>query len=134
MKLQKILSTEFKKTLHMSRNNTLLFENITDSYLINNEIKVFNHPLLNKKFYSQLKEISEKKIIDKEKEKRYRFKPKLASYNFYGYIDYWYIILFINDFNSHLDFKFFEYLYVPKRQGMDNIINSFLYQKRQGTV
>lgn len=128
---KKIIPNDFKTSLRNARKNTLLFENILDIENLNDEISVVQHPLLNNYIYSHLRGISERINISSEEERRMRFRPKLVSVKHYDTIDFWYLILFVNNFNSPNEFKFFDELFIPDHGDMIRLIDDYLRKKRR---
>lgn len=93
-----------KEYLNNGIDNSFILTNFLKKELENsNEIIVFN--ILKEKYYELL---DANKILiefDETTYNKYKYKPKLLSYDLYGTIDLWYLLIIINDFKSITDFN-----------------------------
>lgn len=111
------LNYENKNSFHDSitttAKNTLNFENSCAIFdYINNELE--NYKTSNRKlkyfdiifitkYYDVLVDSATKAVLSPEQQRRYYRNPKLLSYDRYGVIDFWYLILLLNGWNSAYD-------------------------------
>jgi hypothetical protein len=139
MKIMNPLLSDFTSSIERTSKNTLCFENssvftpyvnpngttgdstILGLYKINNVIL--------EKLIPYLKSVSSFTMMSEDQEKKYRNKPMLLSYDTYGLIDYWYILLAINGYISPYEFKHFKYLYIPAVSDIESIVDAEFYKK-----
>lgn len=103
----------FKKSIDECSENTLNFENCCDSQdYINDNLyyaKTTNLGLKNfdlifiTKYFDKLKQNSEVVLLNQQEQMKYYRNPKLMSYDYFQTIDYWYLILLLNDWNCAYD-------------------------------
>ena len=76
-------------------------------------------------FYSELKDIIKKETLTDEEYLKYRFNPKLLSYDLYGTTELWSLLLDINELTSVTEFDMKELKVFPPTvtDKLDRIIN-----------
>lgn len=89
--------------------------------------EAFAVPLENIFFYKYrglLLENSETLVLNEANYIKYRFKPKKFAYDFYGSVEYWYILMILNNASRLSQFNFREIKYIPMNK--ISIIESIL--------
>lgn len=138
MKQMKVVEKNFTTTIDKMMDNTLNFENssIFTKYVSDDDKKggtsiyglyTIDSVVLDT-LVPYLKTISEVKLFNEDEEFKYRQRPMLLSKETYGYIDYWYILLAVNNYISPYDFKGFKKLYIPTKDKIEDLINTKLYK------
>ena len=69
-------------------------------------------------------ENSETLVLNEANYIKYRFKPKKFAYDFYGSVEYWYILMILNNASRLSQFNFREIKYIPMNK--ISIIESIL--------
>ena len=67
-------------------------------------IKIPFNPIINK-YKDYFDKITLSVPLTEEEQKTYRFSPKKLSYELYGTVEYWSMLLYINNCHSLLDFQ-----------------------------
>lgn len=138
MILYKTNTKSIKTTYERLNKNTLTYENICkfEKYFddFNNkksilDLQYVENPLT--RIIDELKSISYVRQITADEEKFYRYKPKLLSFMIYGYIDFWYIILMVNNYHSVYEFKKFKYLYLLNPNRIEMVIDKFIKSEQK---
>jgi len=119
----KFSDNNFQDSINKSQENTLLFENCSDMYTYeqNNpgynssrKLRIYENRILNK-YIPLFKQYGEIKLFTDDEIKKYQYRPKRLSLEYYGTIDFWWIILAVNGYMSILDFKNFSSLIIPDK-------------------
>jgi hypothetical protein len=127
--------TVFKQSMEKTSENTVVFENCTtfEKYNSPNEkytnvlnLCVQNNYILNE-IIPYLKTIADVKLYDEEVAKEYYGKPMKLSMYYYGVIDYWWIILAMNNYFVSRDFVGWTRLLIPSKAQIEQIIDKALY-------
>lgn len=91
------------------------------------KVTSFSVPLENVFFYKYrdiLFENSEVLILNEQNYNKYKYRPKKLSYDFYGLVDYWYILMILNNATRISQFNKREIRYIPfeKLDVIDSIL------------
>lgn len=141
MKQMKIEENSFSVSMEKMLQNTLNFENssVYTRYVTEEGIKgntsvldlfMMDNVVLDT-IVPYLKSISNVKIYNEADEFKYRNRPMKLSKDIYGYIDYWYILLAVNNFNNPYEFKGFKRLYIPSQGSIEDLINVIFYKNKK---
>jgi hypothetical protein len=140
MKQMKVNEKNFTTYISNMCENTLNFEKSSKftSYVAESSIKggtsLFNLYLIDSIIIDEivpyLKSVSDVKLYNENDEYKYRQRPMVLSKDIYGYIDYWYIILAVNNYLSPYEFKGFKKLYIPDQSVIEELINKKLYKDK----
>lgn len=124
---------EYFKSITECSENTLNFENsaISEDYC-NNEVEsaeksnlhLKNYDILFiTKYYDRIFEDAVKITFDEFEQMKYFRNPKSLSYDKFGTIDYWYLILLLNQWNSAYDMiDLGKTVLIPNVQTITNIL------------
>jgi hypothetical protein len=74
-----------------------------------------------------LKQSSSIRDFSRDEEHRYQFRPMGLSKAIYGMIDYWYILLAVNDYASPYEFKNFRSLLVPTQNQLESVLDQIKF-------
>lgn len=65
------------------------------------------------KYRDYLLSVSEEIILTDEEHRKYKYRPKLLSYDLYGSVEYWSMLMIINDIPTISDFNLKKIKYLP---------------------
>jgi hypothetical protein len=137
MKQGKTIENDFRLSISRSLENTLNFENHTqfEKYESDNEKKrvpstlnlCLHHNYIFDTIIPYLRNTSVlEPVTDKEREEYCR-NPMKLSYDKYGVVDYWWILLAVNGFFNPYEFHDFYYLRIPTKSEIASIIDRELF-------
>jgi hypothetical protein len=140
MKQGKIIESNFKKTIERSLENTLNFENhtIVEKYDYEDatqqigsvlNLSMGENYILNT-IIPYLRKNSPIEYFREQERLSYERRPMKLSYHKYGVIDFWWILLSVNGFFNPSEFHSFEYLRIPDRNVISNIIDKELFTNK----
>jgi hypothetical protein len=137
----RIVEKSFTESVKRSLENTLNFENHTlfEFYNYENENDMLPSALklcVQENYILQtiipyLRKEAELKSFTDEEQKRYNRKPSLLSYDKYGCIDYWWILLAINGYFNPSDFHDFQYLRIPSSEVIARVLDKEAFSNTQ---
>jgi hypothetical protein len=140
MKQTKIIINNFTESIKRSLVNTLNFENISlyEKYDYEEDKKKLGSLLnlcVTKNFVYDtvipyLREHSPLEAMSENDRKIYFRNPMKLSYDRYGVIDYWWLILGINGYFNPYEFHDFMYLRIPSTNSVATIIDKELYNNK----
>ncbi len=135
MKKANVDKKQFRNTFDKSVENTMNFENCSTFDKYNYEdnpiesdlgLCLADNYVLNT-VVPYLKNNSKNKLYEKGTAKKYYGKPMKLSYDTYGVIDYWWIILAVNGYFNPRDFINWETLIIPTVNEIESIVDRELY-------
>jgi len=125
---------DYITTMEENSLNSLKFENSSRYYTYQNTnvpfmdttelgLRIYELPLL-ERYRNEI--ISNSTIMDFESidQKKYQFNPYRLSNDLYGVIDYWYIILDINNYDDVYNFIGFTSLNIPDKDNIKKLIKT----------
>lgn len=133
MKQSNVKLKYFKKAMENSKDNTVVFENCTnyEKYASDKHKSILNLCLQNNFILNDLvphlKDTSKIKVFEESDKQKYYCKPLKLSYDYYGTIDYWWIIMAVNGYSIPQDFTGWDTLIMPERSDMETIIDKSVY-------
>ena len=132
MTLYKPVNNDFQTNITRALNNTTNFEQSSTYEKYRDEedadstsaLDLYNiESVIINQVAPILKTVAETRRYDERDEARYRFRPMQLSKDVYGMVDFWYIILAVNDFQSPYEFKDFKTLLVPTQSQIETIMD-----------
>jgi hypothetical protein len=140
MKQTKIIVNNFSESMRRSLINTLNFEHISlfEKYDYDEDKRklgsLLNLCITQNFVYDTvipyLREQSPLEVMSEHNRKNYFRNPMKLSYDRYGVIDYWWIILGINGYFNPYEFHDFMYLRIPSANSVATIIDKELYNNK----
>ena len=94
---------EYGKSIELSHrnfNNRIFLHNVKSDEIL----KLPFNPIINK-YRDFFGKHTVRLELTEEEQDRYWYHPKKLSYDYYGSVEYWSIILYINDAGSAIDFR-----------------------------
>lgn len=136
-----------KKSVHNNRNtistcknalnNTTNFENCSEFVRYDYEDKdkrkgsvlnlCYSENYIMRDIIEYLKQNSTLEYFKEEERKKYYGKPMYLSYDKYGVIDYWWVILAVNGYFNPYEFSGWETLIIPNENDIEKIIDKEIY-------
>lgn len=131
------INSNFGKSMSRVMNNTLNFENCSNTYaygttdptgpgISSRGILYFDNIVLDR-LIDYIKSNATLKSFSIDEMNVYRYRPKRLSLDTYGVVDYWWLILAINQIPSVLKFNNFSYLLMPDQATTETAINEELF-------
>lgn len=74
-----------------------------------------------------LKENGEMKAFSEKEVEKYSYRPMSMSFDLYGVIDYWWIILAVNGYKNPADFHSFNALIIPTVSEIESIFDKEVF-------
>lgn len=127
----------FRTACERMQENGIAFENCSEYTKYNDEKQSMADPLgicvVNNYILSYIipylktsKNTRVKTFLEKNA-KRYYGKPQLLAYETYGTVDYWWVILAINDYFISQEFKGWTKLLLPNKNDIESIMDKLDY-------
>lgn len=128
-------NTGFKDALEKTKDNSLLFENSSDTKLyVNSELKHYRttdcnlkiyKPYLLTKYISDIRSKATRIYLTDEEKDEYYCDPRKFCLEKIGHGEYWYILLILNNMFSPSEFHTFSNgILVPDYTAISNIVTS----------
>jgi hypothetical protein len=88
-----------------SLSNGIEFQN-SSYYTVIDGIIEEDYNIFRDRYYAEILSYTELRAFNEtEFDQKYKFRPKRLSNDLYGSIDYWYLLLLVNDMSNPMDFK-----------------------------
>lgn len=128
----------FKESIDECSENTLNFENCCETVdYVNSEIYYARNSNLGLKsfdlifitrYFDRLKENSDVIMLTEQQQMKYYRNPKLMSYDFFQSIDYWYLILLLNNWHCAYEMTDLDRgVIIPSSATVSEIITEYEY-------
>lgn len=129
---------DFKESIDSCSENTLNFENCCETTdYINSELYYAKNTNLGLKsfdlifitrYFDKLKQNSEVVMLTQQEQMKYYRNPKLMSYDYFQTIDYWYLILLLNNWNCAYEMTDLDRgVIIPSQATVSDIITNHEY-------
>lgn len=135
MTQNKIVNHDIFGSYKQAQSNTLNFENCSTFTEYDHEDKgigsayglCYDENYIVNNIIPYLKKTAEFKSFSDAEKEEYKCKPMKLSYDIYGTIDYWWILLCVNGYMYPSDFHSFDVLIVPSISDIETIIDKEVF-------
>jgi hypothetical protein len=141
MKQARTNQINFKSTIETALENTLNFENHTlfESYDYEDGTRkagsLFNlciaHNYIIESVIPYLRYNSPLEAFNEKDRESIERRPNVLSYQKYGCIDYWWILLAVNGYFNASEFQGFTALFIPKKEDIESMLNRELFNEQR---
>lgn len=103
-----------RRFINLGKQNSLNLSNNVNYIKYQNTDRVIPvDGIFSQKYRDHLISVSQEVELTEEEYNKYKYRPKLLSYDLYGTVDYWFILMIINNVSTIISFNLKTIRFIP---------------------